>query len=67
MFLRMVGKDTFVFSPDVQRALAHWQGFAGKPTAKKAQGEAQAHFNRWAEEGGLPLSQISMTLALSVD
>jgi len=67
MFLRMAGKDSFVLSPDVVRALNHWGAFAGEPKGKRNRGQVQAAFNRWAEESGLPLSQISMTLALSVD
>ena len=53
-------------SPDVARALAQWEGLTEPPKSKKARAAAQARFNRWAEESGLPLCQLSMILALSV-
>jgi 3-methyladenine DNA glycosylase Tag len=66
MFLRMVGKDTFVLSHSVIAALKHW---AELPTPKnrKDRAAAQACFNAWGTESGLPLSQMSLILALSVD
>ena len=66
-FLRMAGKDTFVLSDDVVRALQRWEDLSGLPKGKAARVRAQAAFNRWAEESGRPLCQISMTLACSVD
>lgn len=64
-FLRMVGKDTWTMSPDVARGLEHWEGLGPPSKSKKARREAQATFNRWAEETGLPVCQLSMILALS--
>jgi 3-methyladenine DNA glycosylase Tag len=66
MFLRMVGKDTFVLSKSVIAGLKHW---AGMPTPKNRgdRAAAQALFNAWAAETGRPLSQLSLILALSVD
>lgn len=66
MFLRMVGKDTFVLSQSVVAALKRW---AELPTPKnrKDRAVAQACFNAWAAESGLPLSHMSLILALSVD
>lgn len=66
MFLRMAGKDTFVLSHSVIGALEHW---AELPTPKnrKDRAAAQACFNAWSAESGLPLSQMSLILALSVD
>jgi 3-methyladenine DNA glycosylase Tag len=66
-FLRMAGKDTFVLSDDVVRALHRWEDLSGLPKGKAARARAQGVFNRWAEESGRPLCQISMTLACSVD
>jgi 3-methyladenine DNA glycosylase Tag len=66
-FLRMVGKDTFVLTDDVVRALNHWDAFDGTPKGKAARGRVQATFNRWAAEADRPLCQISMILARSVD
>jgi len=64
--LRMVGKDTFLLTPDVVRALAHWGAYAGKAKGKREQVKIQDHFNGWAAATGRPLSQLSMILALSV-
>jgi len=66
MFLRMVGKDTFVLSKSVVAALHHWAGLP-PPKNRKDRAAAQACFNAWAAESGLPLSQMSLILALSVD
>jgi 3-methyladenine DNA glycosylase Tag len=66
-FLRMVGKDTFVLTDDVVRALNHWGAFDGTPKGKAARARVQAVFNRWAADAERPLCQISMILARSVD
>lgn len=67
MFLRMAGKDTFVLSDSVVKALQHWGILDAPPKGKKDRALVQAQFNRWAEETGRPLSQLSMTLAGSFD
>ncbi len=67
MFLRMVGKDTFVLSDFVCRALVHWGALEQAPKGKGGRRQAQAAFNRWAAQTGRPLSQLSMILANSVD
>ncbi len=66
MFLRMVGKDTFVLSPSVVAGLKRWAEIS-PPKNRKDRAAAQACFNAWATETGRPLSQLSMILALSVD
>jgi 3-methyladenine DNA glycosylase Tag len=66
-FLRLAGKDTFILSGDVVRALGHWDAVEGNPKTKAGQRQAQEVFNRWAEESGRPLCQLSMILARSVD
>ncbi len=66
-FLRMAGKDTFLLTGDVVRALDRWAGIDGAPKGKAARRRAQAAFIGWAEATGRPLSQLSMVLALSVD
>ena len=66
-FLRMAGKDTFLLSRDVVKALNRWGGYDGEPKGKKARAAVQATFNAWAHESGLPLCHISQILALSVD
>jgi 3-methyladenine DNA glycosylase Tag len=64
-FLRMAGKDTFVLTGDVTRALIHWRAAAEAPKGKKARAAVQEIFNGWAAETGRPLAQLSMILALS--
>ena len=64
--LRMVGKDTFILSPSVVAGLKHWAEMA-PPKNKKDRTVAQAVFNAWATETGMPLSQLSLILAMSVD
>jgi 3-methyladenine DNA glycosylase Tag len=66
-FLRMVGKDTFVFSGSVCAGLKHWAGMAGPPKNRGERAAAQKIFNDWAAESGRPLSQLSLILAMSVD
>lgn len=66
MFLRMAGKDTFILSEWVGKALVRWAGFAAPPKGKKERAQAQAAINAWAEESGRPLSHVSRILAASV-
>jgi 3-methyladenine DNA glycosylase Tag len=67
MFLRMVGKDTFVLSPSVVAGLRRWAEMAKPPKNRGDRAAVQACFNSWAAETGRPLSQLSLILALSVD
>jgi 3-methyladenine DNA glycosylase Tag len=65
-FLRLAGTATPVLSADVAAALIG-QGVIDKPpVSKKSLAAVQIAFNRWAEESGRDLSQISRVLALSV-
>lgn len=66
-FLRMVGKDTFILTPYVVRALNRWGGFAGEPKGKADRAEVEAAMLAWAKQGARPLCQVSMILARSVD
>ena len=66
-FLRWAGKDTFVLTPDVVKALNAWGAFDGEPKGKRARAQVQDAFNAWAAESGQPLCKISRTLALSVE
>ncbi len=66
-FLRMAGKDTFLLTGDVARALQHWGVVARAPKGKGDRRRVQAAFNDWAAETGRPLCQLSMILALSAD
>ena len=65
-FLRWVGKDTFMITPDVTMALIEAKVVTRKPTAKKELAAVQEAFNAWALESGRPLSEISRTLALAM-
>jgi 3-methyladenine DNA glycosylase Tag len=67
MFLRMVGKDTFVLSPSVIAALRHWGIAATAPKNRRDRAGVQACFNAWAAETARPLCQLSVILACSVD
>ena len=66
-FLRMAGKDTFILTDAVVKALNHWGAFKGEPKGKTGRAAVQEIFNAWVEETGLPLAHLSMTLATSLD
>lgn len=66
-FLRMAGKDSFILTPFVVKALNHWGAYEGEPKSKAERARVQAIFNAWARETGLPLAHLSMTLAASLD
>lgn len=66
MFLRMVGKDTFVLTDDVVSALKA-QGIIDKaPTAKRDLEKVQQVFNQWQQESGRPLCHISRLLSHTI-
>lgn len=65
-FLRRMGWDTPVMSGDVIAALIREDVIDKPPTSKKALAAVQEAFNNWHAESGLPLSQISRTLAASI-
>ena len=66
-FLRMAGKDTFILTDAVVKALNHWGAFKGEPKGKTDRAAVQEIFNGWAEETELPLAHLSVTLATSLD
>ncbi len=66
-FLRMVGKDTFLLTTFVVRALAHWGAYEGKAKGKRELAKIQDLFNGWVSATGRPRGQLSMILALSVE
>ncbi len=65
-FLRMAGKDTFVITPDVVRALIGTGVVKRKPATNGERAAVQDAFNCWAEETGRPFCQLSKILAISV-
>ncbi len=68
MFLRVIGKDTFVLSEDVIAALINY-GFMDKisPNAKGDLMKIQAIFNDFQQQSGRPLCEISRILAYTVN
>ena len=65
--LRWLGKDSFLLTRDVVRALIR-EGVVDKPpTSQSALADVQAAFNEWAEESGRPAAEISRTLACTVE
>ena len=65
-FLRMAGKDTFMLTPDVVRALNGLGVAKGKISGKRDRAAVQDVFNGWMDETGRPLCELSRILALSV-
>lgn len=66
-FLRMAGKDTFVPTYDVVAALQAQKVIDKAPTNLKDLAAVQAVFNRWQEQSGRPLCQLSAMLAHTVN
>ncbi len=66
-FLRFSGWDSWITSPDVLKAMVR-DGVLDKPaaTSKNALKLVQDAFNQYHEESGLPRSQISRILAMSL-
>ena len=64
--LRWMGKDGFIMSCDVVKALIR-EGVVDKaPTSKKALAAVQDAFNDWHDETGWPYTHLSRILAMSV-
>lgn len=66
MLLRFMGKDSFVISADVAKALVKWGAVDKAPSSKRDMAAVQAAFNAWTAESGRPVAHVSRTLALSV-
>ncbi len=66
MFLRTMGKDSFILNEDVTEALIAAGVIRRKPTSKGDLAAVQEAFNQWSEQSGRPLAHISRTLACSV-
>jgi 3-methyladenine DNA glycosylase Tag len=66
-FLRMAGKDTFIITYAVVKALNHWRLFKGEPKGKRDRAAVETIFNEWAAETKLPLAHLSMIAAVSLD
>jgi 3-methyladenine DNA glycosylase Tag len=66
-FLRMVGKDTFLLTESVIKALNHWDAFSGTPKSRADRLRVQETFNAWRRATSRPFCQLSMILGVSVD
>lgn len=65
--LRNMGKDTFIITGDVARALRRaGLDIRDNPTSARESRLIQAAFNQWQDESGLPYSHMSRICALSV-
>ncbi len=66
-FLRNVGKDTFVLTGGVVRAVQEsGVPIAANPTSKRDLAAIQQAFNAWHDETGLPYTHLSKIAAYSV-
>jgi 3-methyladenine DNA glycosylase Tag len=63
IFLRSVGRDTFLLTRDVVGSLIRDGVIERAPTSKADLAVVQEAFARWREETGLPLCQISAVIA----
>ena len=66
LLLRFLGWDAFVLSESVLMCLRDSGVTIGSGTSKKDLKAAQAQFNAWREESGLPITHISRTCAMSI-
>ncbi|MFC4257888.1 DNA-3-methyladenine glycosylase I [Marinobacter lacisalsi] len=66
-FLRMVGWDGFILSQDVIAVLRLEGLLDATPGSKKALLQAQAAFNDWHRETGLPFSHLSKIVSCSIE
>lgn len=67
MALRFMGRDGWVTSPDMVKALAAEGVIDGSVDSQKSRKAIQAAFTQWAAESGAPFAHISRILAMSVD
>ncbi len=67
IFLRSMGKDSFILNDDVSAALIKAGVVDKKPTSKAALAAVQQAFNDWVQESGRPMAHISRALACSID
>ncbi|WP_417529743.1 DNA-3-methyladenine glycosylase I [Marinobacter lipolyticus] len=65
-FLRRVGWDGFILSPDVVAGLRREELLDATPGTRKALVQAQQAFTAWHRETGLPFSHLSRILSFSV-
>ena len=66
-FLRRMGKDSFLLTRDVVRALVREQVVDKSVTSKRDLEAAQSAFNIWCEQGRRSLTEVSCILAMGID
>lgn len=66
-FLRFIGKDGFVLARDGVYALIEAGIIEKSPNSKAARVKIQQVYNRWHEESGFGLAEISRILGMSID
>lgn len=66
-FLRFCGIDSFILSRSVVHRLIAESVVTKAPTSAKDRAAVQAAFNRWREQSGRSLTEISRVLAMSID
>ncbi|SDM47927.1 DNA-3-methyladenine glycosylase I [Maricaulis salignorans] len=64
--LRWMGKESFILSQDVSARLIAEGVVAKAPTSKRDLAAVQAAFNRWKDQSGRSLTEISRVLSMSV-
>lgn len=67
MFLRFMGRDGWVTSMDMVKALTMEGVIDGAHDSQRSRKAIQAAFSAWAAEDGTPFAHISRILAMSVD
>lgn len=65
--LRVMGKDTFLLTGDVEGYLRNREIITTGKNTKTALQAAQAAFNHWQQESGRSFSEISQTIAMSIN
>ncbi len=66
IFLRTMGKDSFIINPDVSAALVAAGVVERPPSSKLEMAAVQAAFNEWMKQSGRAMGHISRTLACGV-
>jgi len=62
-FLRALGRDTHILTPDVLTTLKNHGVYSGKATGKRDQRAIQEHFKAWRAESGRGFAALSMIVA----
>jgi len=65
--LRFMGRDGYVLSDHVAKALIREGVVDKEPSSRRDMAAVQAAFNTWTAESGRPLTHISRVLAFTVD